>query len=73
MDTQTQTQTLGEQLADEAINGLKEYYGVLSDPAYRARVKAHLVQEYRDTGNNQSDYERLRDLTEAYIDQNSSE
>lgn len=56
-----------QQIAADVISGLREYYAELKQPEFADALQSSLVKEYRDTGNDQADYERLRDLAEFYL------
>ena len=48
-----------------AVNNLVEYYDELSDANIVAGIKERI--EDRDTGNDQSDYEHIRNLVERFV------
>lgn len=49
------------------VEGLSDYYSVLKLQGYVKRLLAHALNVGYLTGNNQSDYERLRDQSEAML------
>lgn len=49
------------------VSGLKDFYGVLANAALVADLKEAIRPLHRDTGNDQSDYEHLRDQLEARV------
>lgn len=52
-------------LIETAFQGLFEYYECLSDSTFAAEIASTLVVP--DTGNDQQDYEKVRDQIEAVI------
>lgn len=54
--------TLADELFHDAIEGLREYYPCLHKPTVVAELR-HRVK-VPDTGNNQLDYENVRDQVE---------
>lgn len=61
----TQPQPLLKTLANDAVDGLMEYHAVLTDA--RDAAIGHALNLVEETGNNQSDYEALRDGIEAWV------
>lgn len=56
-----------EQVASTVIEGLTEYHAALSDETTAEQIRRHLFAAYRETGNAQADYERLRDEAERLL------
>lgn len=52
---------------DAAVSGLQEYYGVLTNQSLVASLKESVSPNYRNTGNDQVDYEHLRDAVELWV------
>ena len=51
-----------ERIKDAALSGLQEYFACLHDATFVAEVKSTLLVP--DTGNDQLDYENVRDQVE---------
>lgn len=49
-------------IIEQALSGLQEYYACLHDGTFVAEVESGL--KVPDTGNDQADYERVRDQVE---------
>ena len=64
MSKTKKSQSRFDELFDEAFDGLRSYYSYLTD-ANKQVVKDAVSDKYVDSGNNQSDYERLRDAIES--------
>jgi hypothetical protein len=59
------TTTRFRSLADDAFEGLKEYYPAVMVEERRFDIYEAVRDSYADTGNRQTDYETLRDAMEA--------
>ncbi len=53
------------QLFHDAADGLTEYFHFLQYHEFRQMIGSNIYPSYKETGNNQSDYENLRDLIEV--------
>lgn len=54
-------------VARDVLEGLQEYYPALRQEDNQKAVEQFLLSRYVDTGNNQADYENLRDALELEI------
>lgn len=55
-----------ERIKDNAVEGLTEFYPELTDQQFALKIKGQLIVP--DTGNDQEDYENVRDQVERIID-----
>lgn len=60
-------QTGFDKLFADLIGGLREYYLVLKNPVLVEVIRASAKPLHKETGNNQADYESLRDLVESSL------
>lgn len=63
----TQENTVFDQLFHSAAEGLKEYYALLRYSAIHDHIKLDVRNAFTDTGNNQVDYQHVRDTIEKTI------
>jgi hypothetical protein len=56
-----------DHLIGDVREGLQEYYPELLDTDYGWELQIYLATVYQDTGNNQNDYEFLRDKAESWL------
>lgn len=56
-----------EELFADAVSGLQEYYPALKDSHVVADIKESAKKDYDSSGNNQSDYEWLRNVVEDCV------
>lgn len=59
-----------DHLIGDVLDWLTEYYPTLKDVKYRWACATHLATVYRDTNNNQLDYEFLRDAAQKWLEGN---
>jgi hypothetical protein len=59
--------TRRDHLIGDVLDGLTEYFSALKSVGYRWKCAAHLATVYRDTSNNQLDYDFLRDAAEVWL------
>jgi len=57
--------TRAEKLTEQVIDGLREYYPELDNDRITSQIKARVTVP--DTGNDQKDYENVRDQVEAKV------
>lgn len=62
------TSTREEQIFSDAVDGLREFYMPLHDPSFVSTARSRI--SVPDTGNDQKDYEAVRDAIEEFLRKN---
>lgn len=65
--TQRQVDSDFSGVFNDVVQGLREYHEMLRSPEVVQLVKELMAMDYLSTGNNQADYERLRDAMERLV------
>ncbi len=61
------SQQIVDGLFDDALSGLKEYYPKLLDAEVAGSIRESVRKYFSASGNQQTDYERVRDMIESIV------